>query len=78
MFINPIININTLVFTDCHDVYKHGGLRFDGDYYIKIHPEKSKEPFKVVCKSIDSTGGNLIYFKNCVLTYIFFAYSMKF
>lgn len=77
MFINLIININTLVFTDCHDVYKHGGLRFDGDYYIKIQPRKSKEPFKVVCKSIDNTGGNFIFFKKCVLTYNSFAYRTK-
>nr|XP_022343597.1 ficolin-1-like [Crassostrea virginica]XP_022343598.1 ficolin-1-like [Crassostrea virginica] len=41
----------------CHDVYKHGGLRFEGDYYIRIQPEKSKKPFKVVCKPIDETGG---------------------
>lgn len=45
----------------CHDVYKHGGLRFDGDYYIKIQPRKSREPFKVVCKSIDNTGGWTVF-----------------
>lgn len=41
----------------CHDVYKHGGLRFQGDYYIMLQPEKSQKPFKVVCKSINNTGG---------------------
>ncbi|XP_048752026.1 ficolin-1-like [Ostrea edulis] len=41
----------------CHDVYKHGGLRFQGDYYIMLQPEKTKKPFKVVCKPIDNTGG---------------------
>lgn len=48
-----------LIFKDCHDVYKHGGLRFQGDYYIMLQPEKTKKPFKVVCKPIDNTGGKL-------------------
>lgn len=45
---------------DCQDVYKAGGMRYEGDYYIKIKPVKAQEPFKVVCKVVNGTGWTVI------------------
>ncbi|KAK3083696.1 hypothetical protein FSP39_001573 [Pinctada imbricata] len=45
----------------CHDVYKSGGLRFQGEYYILVQPEMSSNPFKVVCKSVGNSGGWTVF-----------------
>lgn len=66
---NDLININQrgvtqlkissvlhLIISDCHEVHKSGGMKYEGDYYIMIKPEKSPKPFKVLCKVANGTG----------------------
>lgn len=45
---------------DCDEVQKTGGMKYEGDYYIKIKPEKSNTPFKVLCKVVNGTGWTVI------------------
>lgn len=45
---------------DCDEVYQKDGMKFLGDYYIMVQPEKAKTPFKVVCKIIDGAGWTVI------------------
>ncbi|XP_076106692.1 fibrinogen-like protein 1 [Mytilus galloprovincialis] len=45
---------------DCHEVHKSGGMKYEGDYYIMIKPEKSPKPFKVLCKVANGTGWTVI------------------
>lgn len=45
---------------DCHEVHQAGGMRYEGDYYIKIKPEKATKPFKVLCKVVNGTGWTVV------------------
>ncbi|XP_052072478.1 fibrinogen-like protein 1 [Mytilus californianus] len=45
---------------DCHEVHKSGGMKYEGDYYIMIKPDKSPKPFKVLCKVVNGTGWTVI------------------
>ncbi|KAL4223441.1 Fibrinogen-like protein 1 [Mactra antiquata] len=45
---------------DCDEVYQSGGMKYLGDYYIMVQPEKAKSPFKCVCKIIDGAGWTVI------------------
>lgn len=51
-----ITHLIILFFADCHEVHQAGGMRYEGDYYIKIKPEKATKPFKVLCKVVNGTG----------------------
>lgn len=44
----------------CHEVFKQGGLRFIGDYYIMVQPEGAPKPMKVLCKTINDSGWTMI------------------
>ena len=44
------------LFSDCQEVYKTGGMRYLGDYYIMIKPHRATQPFKVVCNIHDGAG----------------------
>lgn len=35
-------------------------MKYPGDYYIMVQPEKAKTPFKCVCKGIDGAGWTVI------------------
>jgi hypothetical protein len=43
-----ITHVIILFLSDCHEVHQAGGMRYEGDYYIKIKPEKTTKPFKVL------------------------------
>lgn len=45
---------------DCDEVYQSGGMKFLGDYYIMVRPERAAAPFKTVCKIIDGAGWTVI------------------
>lgn len=45
---------------DCDEVYQSGGMKYLGDYYILVQPEKATTPFKTVCKIIDGAGWTVI------------------
>ncbi|OWF39130.1 fibrinogen-like protein 1 [Mizuhopecten yessoensis] len=44
----------------CHDVYRSGGLRYEGDYYIMIQPERAPAPYKALCKAREDGGWTVI------------------
>ncbi|WAR03813.1 FGL1-like protein [Mya arenaria] len=46
--------------TDCEAVYASGGMKYLGDYYIMVRPDRSPTPFKVVCKIIEGAGWTVI------------------
>ena len=37
-------------------MYKTGGMRYLGDYYIMIMPSRATQPFKVLCNIYDGAG----------------------
>lgn len=45
---------------DCQEVYQLGGMKYDGDYFIKINPYLSEEPFEVCCKMANNAGWTVI------------------
>lgn len=49
-------NVSNSCVSDCDEVHKSGGMKYEGDYYIKIKPDKAKKPFKVLCKVVNGTG----------------------
>jgi hypothetical protein len=59
-----ITHVIILFLSDCHEVHQAGGMRYEGDYYIKIKPEKTTKPFKVLCKVVNGTG-------NCEVMHVY-------
>ncbi|KAK2163184.1 hypothetical protein LSH36_84g07012 [Paralvinella palmiformis] len=45
---------------DCHEVYQLGGMKYDGDYFIKINPYLSDQPFEVCCRMVNNAGWTVI------------------
>lgn len=45
---------------DCQEVYRTGGMRYLGDYYIMIQPHRAAQPFKVLCNIHDGAGWTVI------------------
>lgn len=45
---------------DCQEVYRTGGMRYIGDYYIVIKPHRATQPFKVLCNIHDGAGWTVI------------------
>ncbi|KAL8569162.1 hypothetical protein ACOMHN_020289 [Nucella lapillus] len=46
--------------TDCDEVFRQGGMQFQGDYYIMIKPDGIARPFKVLCKIFNNSGWTVI------------------
>ncbi|KAH3884463.1 fibrinogen-like protein 1 [Dreissena polymorpha] len=45
---------------DCDEVYQSGGMRYLGDYYILVKPERSTTPFRALCKIMEGAGWTVI------------------
>ncbi|KAK7087986.1 fibrinogen-like protein 1 [Littorina saxatilis] len=45
---------------NCDEVFKQGGMQFQGDYYIMIKPDGVAHPFKVLCKIYNNSGWTVI------------------
>ncbi|XP_013402618.1 fibrinogen-like protein 1 [Lingula anatina] len=45
---------------DCEEVYKNGGLRYPGEYYIMIQPSDTDHAFKACCRITNESGWTVI------------------
>jgi len=45
---------------DCQEVYQSGGMKYEGDYFIKIQPYMSSEPSETCCRMGHKAGWTVI------------------